>query len=74
MTMNTIPTHALLELLAESSKRHADGHVTILRFTTGWKVLFGTPDVSLDGRKHIEAVPIAASFEEGALDALQRLT
>ena len=72
--MNTIPTHALLELLAETAKRHADGHVTILRFTTGWKVVFGTPDLSPYGREQIEAVPIAATFEEGALDALQRLT
>jgi hypothetical protein len=27
----------------------ADGHVTIMRFTTGWKIMLGTPEMTLDG-------------------------
>lgn len=48
----------LWRLLKEAERRAqeiADGHLTIMRFTTGWKVFFGTPHLmscdSLDGMR-----------------------
>lgn len=37
----------LLEMAEYRAAQRYDGHLTIMRFTTGWKVMFGTPD--LDG-------------------------
>lgn len=36
-----------------ASKVMSDGHLTLMRFTTGWKVMFGTPELSLDAG-HLE--------------------
>ena len=38
----------LEKLIAEAetlAKKETGGHLTILRFTTGWKVFLGTPDL-----------------------------
>jgi len=37
----------LLGLVVTNAVFRNNGHLTILRFTTGWKAMFGTPD--LDG-------------------------
>jgi len=49
-----------------------DGHLTILRFTTGWKAVFGTPDMSRGGRSHLSMVDTAPSLEAACLDLLLR--
>jgi len=36
-------TDTLVSLLEEIAKRDYDGHLTIFRFSTGWKVMLGTP-------------------------------
>lgn len=52
------------------------GHLTILKFTTGWKAMFGTPDldtgsveVGRGAREHINDLPNCATIEE-ALESL----
>jgi hypothetical protein len=35
----------MFDILEEMAKSQADGHITIMRFTTGWKVVFSTPDL-----------------------------
>jgi hypothetical protein len=42
--------HETLLTLAErlAAERH-DGHLTLLRFTTGWKACLGTPDLEGGG-------------------------
>ncbi len=35
----------LLSLAEAMALKKADGHLTILRFTTHWKVILGTPDL-----------------------------
>jgi len=40
---------------------HEDGHLTIFRFTTGWKVMLGTPDLDTgygrDEVSYLDAYP-----------------
>jgi len=34
-----------VQLAEEIARERAGGHLTLLRFTTGWKVALGTPDL-----------------------------
>lgn len=34
----------LMKLAIHFSKDSHDGHFTVMKFTTGWKAVFGTPD------------------------------
>jgi hypothetical protein len=36
---------ALLRLAEDIAVNSADGHVTLMRFTTGWKISLGTPEM-----------------------------
>ena len=38
----------LLEHAERLAVQQADGHVTIMRFTTGWKVMLGTPEMTAE--------------------------
>jgi len=49
----------------------ADGHITIMKFTTGWKVAFSTPDFdSGDGREQISKLKNYDSIKEVIKDLL----
>jgi hypothetical protein len=48
-----------------------DGHLSILRFTTGWKAAFGTIDPEQD-RGYLVALRTAPSPEEACRDLLLR--
>jgi hypothetical protein len=52
-------------------ERH-DGHLTILRFTTGWKAVFDTPDIEDEDRGYIFAMRTAPTPEEACRDLLFR--
>lgn len=43
----------LFDLAEEIAIAKHDGHLTIMRFTTGWKVMFYTPDMTQDGREEV---------------------
>jgi len=64
----------LPDLLRQAERialERADGHLTIMRFTTGWKVMLGTPDLdSGAGRKEVGQLK---SFESLG-QALEELT
>jgi hypothetical protein len=60
-----------LQLLIQAeriAREHHDGHLTIFRFTTEWKAMFGTPS---DLRRQLNALDGHASLHE-ALRALVR--
>lgn len=40
----------LMALAEQIAVEHADGHFTLMRFTTGWKCIIGTPDFNILGR------------------------
>ena len=57
--------------LVNYANEHFDGHFTVMKFTTNWRVGFGTP---MD-REDIEQMCEGKTFEEAAqraLDALER--
>ncbi len=70
-----LSTDDLIALTNLVAKRYADGHLTILKFTTGWKCMVGTPDLdSGDGRKQIEALETYESFNDAVIAELKRLS
>jgi hypothetical protein len=57
----------IFEKLAATAKEISGGHLTILRFTTNWRVGFGTYE---DGYTDIEYIPSGKTFAEAAMKAL----
>ena len=54
----------LLWLAELRAKREADGHFTLMRFTTGWKCFLGTPDLDTgEGRGFVQKVPLHPTAE-----------
>lgn len=41
-----------LTVLEALASRMSDGHLTLMRFTTGWKVLLGTPTLTADPKSY----------------------
>lgn len=39
---------ALLKKAERLATERADGHLTIMRFTTGWKIMLGTPETTIE--------------------------
>jgi len=68
--MKSLDLGTLIQTVEEMAKNEADGHVSMLKFTTGWKVFFGSPN--LDIGKEREYVANLQSFEslEQALEDL----
>jgi hypothetical protein len=61
----------MLRLAEDFADSHEDGHLTIMRFTTGWKIMFGTPELTIDGRDEIWRLATFKSLE-AALENLTR--
>ena len=65
----------LLEVLEQIAKIRADGHLTILKFTTNWRIGFTIPnsrediDNLWDGESFEEAATQAIAFEIGMMSA-----
>ncbi len=54
------------QFIKAADERH-DGHLTIFRWTTGWKAMLGTPDLDTgDGRWEVWELPMFDSMEEAA--------
>ncbi len=61
----------LLALTEKVAVKKHDGHVTILRFTTGWKSTFCTPDLdSHHGREQVKSIPAHSSLRDSLIDLL----
>lgn len=56
---------ALLELLEQIARKYFDGHLSILRFTTNWRVGFGTFQDD-----EINSMPVGKTFSEAARAAI----
>jgi hypothetical protein len=58
----------LFSLAEKKAQRDSDGHLTIMRFTTHWKVFSGTPDLDAgNGREQIRDLSGHESLEEALL-------
>jgi hypothetical protein len=64
----------LLKLVTLEAKRLHDGHYTIFAFTTGYKVAFGTPQISpfhdADAWYQLKAMPSFPTLKEALIAAL----
>ncbi|NOK37139.1 hypothetical protein HMI49_28475 [Corallococcus exercitus] len=54
----------LLALAERIAVERAGGHFTLMRFTTGWKCMLGTPDLDGDGRGEVAKLPAFQSARE----------
>jgi hypothetical protein len=62
----------LLRRAQELAREQYDGHLTMLRFTGGWKVMLGTPDLrSGDGSGEVSRLRSFGSLEEALSDLLR---
>jgi hypothetical protein len=66
----------LLQQLVDLANHEFDGHLTILKFTCGWRIQLGTPDefnhfgVGTTAYRAIERMPSSATFRDAALAAV----
>lgn len=58
----------LLKVLVHIATESYDGHFTIMKFTTNWRVGFGTPE----GREAIQELSNGKTFEEAAIKSIER--
>jgi hypothetical protein len=61
------------ELLAQAdliARLRYDGHLSMLRFTTGWKVTFGTPDLDGEGQDEVDELLAYPSLHEALVAVL----
>jgi len=70
--MMTADEIELMKRLQDEANRKFDGHLTILKFTTNWRVSFATPDDAgeFGVRNFIEEMPVGATLAEAAQKAL----
>ena len=59
----------LLETVEKIADQDFDGHLTIMKFTGGWKAMFGTPSFSILGRTEVEPLQRCSTLED-CLDVL----
>ena len=55
----------LMNLAELKAEQFTDGHLTIMRFTTEWKAMFGTPNLDThEGREQVRDLRGNESLEE----------
>jgi len=69
--MEKIDLNTLFNILEEIAKKETDGHITIMKFTSGWKAAFATPDLDAGrGREQINKLKNHDTLEEAIKDLL----
>jgi len=72
----SIDNKSVFKILVNLADKSHDGHLTILKFTTNWRVGFGTPDVIVgypEGHKKlIQDFFEGQTFGEAALKAIEK--
>jgi hypothetical protein len=59
----------LLEKVEKIADQDFDGHLTIMKFTRGWKAMFGTPNLSIVGRTEVRPITECNTLKD-CLDGL----
>ena len=67
--MSAIDDSAIFAALEAIALNRFDGHYSVMRFTTTWKVQFGPPPQTRD---EIDAMPTGQSLAEAFLVAVSR--
>jgi predicted aspartyl protease len=69
--LRTMSLEDLLTLLTIEAHKAHDGHYTILAFTNGYKVAFGTPDLDTGaGRSQVFSLPEYTTLQAAIIAAL----
>ena len=58
-----------MQELIKIANRDFDGHLTVLKFTTNWRVGFMTPS----SRDDIKALHVGDTFDAAAMNALESI-
>jgi hypothetical protein len=61
-----------LAVVEQMANGEYDGHFTLMRLTTGWKAVFGTPDICGENRDEIFSLATHADANEAVADAIAR--
>jgi len=67
-----ISTKKLLHAAEALARIHHDGHFTIMRFSTGWKAVWDTPNIQQDDREYIAQLKTNDTIQGALLDLLKR--
>lgn len=59
----------IIEYAEKFAAKHSDGHFTIMKFTTNWRVSFSTPN----DREEIAEMAVAPTLEEAVRIAVARI-
>jgi len=59
--------------LIEAGSKARNGHFTLMKFTTHWKAMFGTPNLDIDGRVEVRALKPSNTPEGAILNAITDL-
>ena len=54
----------LVTIAEQVAQGKHDGHLTLMRFTSGWKVMFGTPELSCASLEEVEAGTFGGGYGE----------
>jgi len=66
-----IDLDTLIFLAENFAEQFEDGHLTIMKFTTEWKVMLGTPNLdSEEGRKEVSKLNGHKTLEKALLDLI----
>ncbi|OQA93941.1 MAG: hypothetical protein BWY27_00007 [Bacteroidetes bacterium ADurb.Bin234] len=61
----------LIALAEKVAAEASDGHLTLMRFTTGWKAFLKTPNLDTgDGRKEVADIQMYATLKEALINLL----
>jgi len=60
----------ILQFIRLISKKHFDGHFTIMKFTTNYRISFGSQP---DTRKKIEAMASGSTLLDALIGAIQKI-
>lgn len=73
--MEKMNLNTLINILEEIAEKETDGHITIMKFTTGWKAAFATPDLDSGRcREQIEKLKNHDTLEEAIKDLIIKKT
>jgi hypothetical protein len=62
--IDSLDLDTLMAIAERIAVERTDGHLTLMRFTTGWKCMLGTPNLDIDGRSEVSSLPASPSVKE----------
>lgn len=68
--MPQIDLQEAIKGIEEYANKHYDGHYTIMKFTTGYKVVFGTPEFTRRQYLYIWNLPIYKNIVAAILNTV----